>query len=222
MLAALLFVVSHSLPATPSIRQSLVRRLGEQAYLGLYTLVAALSLIWFAWTYARAPLAPLWVGEGRLAWVPILTMPFACILLVAGYSTPNPAMLGQARPVGMIDDTPAPGILSITRHPIFWAIALWAFSHVPPTGDLASLVFFLTVGFYALFGMVRIDRKKAETLGSAWGPFAMRSSLLPFQAIYDGRTRLDWRGIGWRRFLGGLVLYAALFDLRPTTLALPL
>ncbi|MBI1776558.1 MAG: NnrU protein [Proteobacteria bacterium] len=215
VIAAGVFVLSHSLPATLGVRQRLVTALGEPTYLALYTAVSALALIWLALAYARAPMAPLWSGGSAGRWVPILVMPFASILLVAGYTTPNPTMLGQARSLLTIDANPAPGILSITRHPIFWALALWAFAHIPPTGDLASLVFFLTIGGYALFGMFRIDRKKAETLGAAWGPFAMRSSLMPFLAIYDQRTRVDWRGIGWARVMGGLALYAGLFGAHP-------
>ena len=41
----------------------------------------------------------------------------------------------------------------------------------------------------------------------------LTTSLVPFAAILSGRSKLDWRGIGWWRPLLGLVLYAALLHL---------
>ncbi|MGE4011587.1 MAG: NnrU family protein, partial [Alphaproteobacteria bacterium] len=103
---------------------------------------------------------------------------------------------------------PVKGIVTITRHPMLWAFALWALAHLVNKGDRASIVFFGALACLSLFGQVLIDRKKERQLGAAWGPFALRSSAIPFVAALQGRTRIDWRGIGWWRPALGLVLYA--------------
>jgi uncharacterized membrane protein len=101
------------------------------------------------------------------------------------------------------------GFLKVTRHPLFWGIALWALAHIPPNGDLASIYFFGTFAFLALVGMPLQDKKKEETVGAEWGPFAMRTSIIPFLATIQGRNSLKWSDITWWRVLLGLAIYAA-------------
>ena len=62
-------------------------------------------------------------------------------------------------------------------------------------------------------GMIHIDQRREASLGAAWGPMKLTTSLLPFGAILSGRTSFDWRGIGWWRPLLGLAAYAALLHL---------
>ena len=62
----------------------------------------------------------------------------------------------------------------------------------------------------SLGGMAHIDARRRAALGSAWGPIALTTSVMPFAAILAGRTKFDWAGIGWQRLLGGLALYLAL------------
>ena len=58
--------------------------------------------------------------------------------------------------------------------------------------------------------MWHIDQRRQLSLGAAWGPIRLTTSQLPFLAIAQRRTRLDWRGIGWWRPLVAAALYAAL------------
>ena len=67
----------------------------------------------------------------------------------------------------------------------------------------------------ALGGMAHIDHRRRLALGADWGPVAMTTSVIPFLAAIQGRTRIDWRGIGWSRFLGGIALAIALPFLHP-------
>jgi uncharacterized membrane protein len=133
-------------------------------------------------------------------------MPLAFLLLVAGLSTRNPMVAGMEK-AAQGGGNPAPGILSITRHPVFWSIALWGAVHLLAKGDVASIFFFGSLTALALVGMALIDRRKSEELGSAYGPFLMRSSALPFLAAFEHRTRIDWRGIGWWRPALALLLF---------------
>ena len=63
-------------------------------------------------------------------------MPLAFVLLVCGYWR-NPTIVGADRLLKSQD--PARGMIRITRHPIMWAIMLWATSHIVARGDLKSL-----------------------------------------------------------------------------------
>jgi len=117
---------------------------------------------------------------------------------------------GRNGAIGRADD-PAPGILRVTRHPVMWAIGLWAISHVIANGDLRSLVFFGAFAALSLGGTVLIDRKKRLALGSNWSRLAEVTSNLPFAALVTGRTRLRWRDISLLRIAAGLLLYVVLY-----------
>jgi uncharacterized membrane protein len=108
-------------------------------------------------------------------------------------------------------DDPAPGILRVTRHPVMWAIGLWAIGHLIANGDLRSLVFFGAFAALALGGTVLIDRKKQVALGSNWSRLAEVTSNLPFAALVSGRTHLHWRDISLLRIAAGLLLYLVLY-----------
>ena len=65
--AAIAFVGTHFLLSHP-LRAPLVRAAGERGFLGLYSLVAAVTLGWLALAYRAAPPAtPLW-PVGDLLW----------------------------------------------------------------------------------------------------------------------------------------------------------
>ena len=87
--ATVLFVGGHFLLSSHPLRQALLRRLGEAGFRLLYSLVAAVGIVWMAAAYARAPLIELWYWPA-LQWLPLLVMPFAAILVVAGLTTRSP------------------------------------------------------------------------------------------------------------------------------------
>jgi uncharacterized membrane protein len=197
------FLVTHFVPSTPA-RTALVARIGERAYLGLYVLVAFLTLGWMIFAYNRAPLEPLWPG---LRLLPALVMPFSFILLAAGILTRNPTAVGQQKVLQA--EEPARGMLRVTRHPIQWGILLWAAAHVLARGDLKSAIFFGGFGLLSALGTVLMDRRKARNFGEDWSRFARATSNVPFLAIAQGRNRFDAAEIGVRGPLVGLALYAA-------------
>jgi uncharacterized membrane protein len=213
VIAGLAFGGSHVLLSSTRMRGSLRETLGEQGFLVVYSLVALVTLAWFVAAYAQAPVIPVWQPRPWMAWVPILVMPVAAILLVAGYTTRNPTAVGMERLAR--SDEPAPGILAVTRHPVMWAIGLWALAHLVPNGNAAALYFFGIFAALALGGTVLIDRKKRLALGSHWWRLEQVSSNLPFAALLRRRTRLRWRDIGALRIAAGLLLYAVLFLAHP-------
>lgn len=203
ILAACAFVGVHLLPSTP-LRGGLIKLLGDSGYLAMFSVAAGAALIWYAAAYSAAPYRELWPA---LHYVPLAVMPFAMILLVCGYTTRNPMAVMQEKHFHATD--PAPGILKVTRHPIMWATALWALSHVAANGDQASLIFFGGLAALALLGMPLMDHRRAEALGSAWGPFALTTSAIPFAAAIQGRAKPRLSEIGWWRIALSLALYAS-------------
>ncbi len=209
--AGLFLLITHFGISSTPLREALVGRLGEKPYLGLYSLVAALAFWWLGSAYADAPTTLLWPTYGWQAWVPLLVVPVALLLIVAGLSTPNPTAVGQT---GRLDHPDAArGILRITRNPFLWGVGLWALAHMVPNGDTASLVLFGTLAVLALGGSALIDAKLARSLGPVWDRYATGTSNVPFAAILAGRQRFVWREIGWARLGGALVMYAALLHL---------
>jgi uncharacterized membrane protein len=218
--AGFAFCGSHILLSSTRLRGSLCDQLGEYGYLSVYSLTALATFAWFVAAYARAPIIRLWAPWAWSALVPVGLMPFAAILVVAGYTTVNPTAVGMERRAGA--DDPAPGIIRITRHPVMWGVALWALGHLVANEDLASLWFFGALAALALGGTVLIDRKKRLALGGNWQRLAGISSNLPFAALIARRTRLRWRDIGLLRLIAGLLLYAVLYLAHPFFAGVPI
>lgn len=211
--ATVLFVGGHLLLAGAPLRGLLINRVGPNGFRLIYSLLAVVALIWMVRAYAQAPFVPIWPPYQFLHWVPVLIMPVAFILVVAGATTRSPTAVG-AETAALARD-PAPGILRITRHPFLWGTALWAISHFIAKGDLASLVMMGGILVLSLVGMQHIDRKRELELGAGWGPVKLTTSLLPFRALIERRTTMDWAGLGWWRPALGLALYVAFFYLHP-------
>jgi uncharacterized membrane protein len=207
--AGIAFCGSHILLSSTGLRGSLRDQLGERGFLALYSLTAIVTFAWFVVAYAHASTVILWPRQGWTALVPVAVMPFATVLLIAGYTTPNPTAVGMERSARA--DDPAPGILRVTRHPVMWAIGLWAISHIIANGDARSLLFFGAFAVLSLGGTALIDNKKRLALGSDWARFAELTSNLPFAALIAGRTRLRWRDISLLRIVAGLLLYIVLY-----------
>lgn len=203
VLAVAVFLGSHSLTNRPAFRAWAESRLGgRRGFTLAYSVLSVLLLIWMVVAYGNAPTVLLWGQQPWMRWVPPLAMPLACILAVAGLTTPNPFSIGPG-PTGY--DPARPGILRLTRHPVLWAAALWAGAHMVPNGDAAALVLFTPLLLLALAGPAMLDRKRRASLGfEQWSRLAARTGRPVAVAL--GET-------GWWRILGGLVLYAALLAL---------
>jgi len=204
LVATLVFIATHFVTSTP-LRRLLVGAIGEKPYLGLYTLVSFVTLGWMSVAYANAPAeAPLWEP---LRWLPKIVMPFAFVLLTCGYFR-NPTMVMAEGLLKSAD--PARGMIRITRHPIMWAIMLWAIVHIVARADITAIIFYGGLLFVAATGTLLMDARKAGSAGEDWKRFTAVTSHLPFVAIAQGRNHLALGEIGWLRPAIGLVLYAVL------------
>ena len=222
ILAFALFLALHSVPAIPAIRQGLVARLGRRLYLALYSIASIASLGWVFQSALALEYLELWPPAAWQAWLSLVLVPIALVLLIAGLASPNPLSITFRRG----SDRPG-AIIAITRHPVLWGFVLWAASHVLANGDVRSLMLFGALGLFAVFGMVMTDRRNRRRLGPDWTRLSETSSLLPFAALLAGRSQLRLDpplGIGiagatlitaWL-LLGG---HAALFGADPLVLA---
>lgn len=216
--AVLFFVGLHLLVPPTRLRPALIARLGEGAYRGLFALLSVLGLAWLGFAYGAAPVEPLWNGAG-LKHLALVIMPFAWILLVGGLTSPNPTAVGGEG--SLARDRGPRGFIKITRHPVMWALALWAFSHLLANGDVASLLLFGSLLFLALFGARVIDQRRHRTNPAGWAELMAQTSFVPLAAIFAGRTRLTLRELGLWRVALGLGLYVLFLFLHPLVAGVP-
>ena len=208
LLAMSTFVIGHFVLASLPVRQVLIGAIGTNGFRLLFSVFALVTLVWAVRAYTAAPVEELWAQTETLRHIPAMIMPIACIFAVAGVSTRNVTSVGGE---GMsTEDAAARGIVTVTRHPLMWGFALWALAHLAPNGDVASVIFFGGLAFLALVGMVHIDHRRQATMGADWGPMALTTSIVPFLAYMQGRSEIDWKGIGVARLAMGIALYALL------------
>lgn len=219
LLAGIFFVGIHLLIAGSSLRGRLVARLGEPAYLGLFSLLSVAGISWLCWAWSiQDPMQPWWNAWALrpLVWVGMF---FAFQLAAIGLTTRSPtATGGEALLAG---PEPARGILRITRHPFLWAVVLWSGLHLLANGDPPSLLFFGAFLVLALVGPPSIDAKRARKHGEAWERFAASTSNLPFAAIAQGRNRLVPGELGVWRIVLGAVLFVVFLWLHPMLFGAP-
>ncbi|HWP66692.1 MAG TPA: NnrU family protein [Candidatus Limnocylindria bacterium] len=213
VLAAAFFVGIHLGIAGTSVRDRLAERLGERAYLGLFSAASLVGLIWLTTAYADAPYVPLWGPLPALRPLALPVVLVAVVFVVLGLTTPSPTVVGGE---GALDaPEPATGIQRVTRHPFLWGVAVWATMHLVVTGNLRALVLFGTMLLLALAGPPSIDAKRARRLGPAWARYAAVTSNVPFAAIVQGRNQLRFDEIGWGRLAFAVAVFTALLLMHP-------
>lgn len=212
-LAVTVFLGFHLIPSSP-LRARAVSAWGEQTYLAVFSIASGVLLVLMIWAFIVTPAGPkLWYPSTPWHLVHAALVLLASFFIVAGTSRPNPSAVGQAQTLGR--DDIASGITSITRHPVMWGIALWAFAHLVSQSSLRGVLFFGSFLVLALAGALVIDRRKRKELGEAWCSFEARTSFMPFAAILTGRARLDLRNIGWRPIIAALLIWAAVLHIHP-------
>jgi uncharacterized membrane protein len=206
--AVTVFVLSHMLPMRASWRTRLEHSLGRRGFLLSYSILSIVVIVWLGFAYIKAPFIQLWPWYNWATWLPVIVMPVACILLVAGITSANPFSLG----LGAENYQPGkPGIVSVTRHPVLWALILWAAAHIPANGDAAAIILFGLMLLLSVAGTWTIERNHRNRYTKAeWTGWYVGTSNMPFMNLLTRDGRIDWSGIGWWRLIVGLFIYALL------------
>jgi uncharacterized membrane protein len=218
-LAAVAWIALHLLVAGP-LRPQLVGKLGLPAYRGLFSVLSTLSLAALIWTYRLAPHVELWPSDPVLSLVPLVVMPVAVLLLVGSLRPTNPTMAGPD--MILKGELPVTGFTKVTRHPMLWAFALWAASHMVANGNVATWLLAGAILITALNGMVSIDRKRESQFHQVWQRFKDKTSIIPLAAVLQGRMRLKVSDIGILNIVISAILYGVILWLHEKILGLPI
>lgn len=139
----MVFLGVHTLTTLRPTRAVLLGRLGEGAYKGLYSLVAAVGLVLIVWgfgQYRATGYVQLWQPPAIFHEVAKVLMWFAFVALAATYA-----------PLGKIKST--------LRHPMLVAVKTWALAHLLANGDLGALVLFGAFLAWAVYDRIAVKRR---------------------------------------------------------------
>lgn len=208
------FFLSHALPVRPPLRPRLEAALGAQGFTLAYSALSLAVLGWLIGSAGRAPYVQLWSWAPWQAHVPLIAMLPACLIVAITLGRPNPFSFGGARAQDF--DPTRPGLMRWMRHPLLVALALWAFAHLVPNGNLAHVLMFGLFGAFAIVGGRLIDRRKRRGMGAEWARLdaARRAGpLLPRPAQPLGAALRLAAGIGL--YWGLIELHPLLFGVSP-------
>jgi uncharacterized membrane protein len=197
------FLITHLFPAIPALRNGAINRFGRRIYFSIFSIISVAVTVWVFIAYLNAPYVEVWSYHPWSRWAVLITMPFACILVVAGLSSPNPFSLSLN--TKSFDPT-RPGITALVRHPVILGLGLWSFVHMIPNGDAASLVLFGLLTLLSASGPRTLERRRQAAMGpDAWQ--ALNAKIHPptkIKALAE---------IGGVKILAGLILYVVLLFL---------
>lgn len=145
-----IFIGVHLVPSAPALSNPLRKRVGNNPYRGLFSLVSLVGFVLLVVGMGRAPFVPLWSPPIWGRQVAVWVMPVALMLLVGAFTPTN--------------------LKRFTRHPMLWGVTVWATVHLLANGDLASLILFGSFGAFSVFDMWSANRRGAE-LSSSVVPF---------------------------------------------------
>jgi uncharacterized membrane protein len=150
ILGLVLFLGIHAFTMLRGARASLVTRLGNGPYRGLYSLVAVIGFVLIVYgygAYRSSGMEPVWSPPDWTRHVTFLLMLVAFVLLAAGHAPTH--------------------IRQFIRHPMITAVILWSIGHLLVRGDLGSIVMF---GAFLAWGVVGLVAMLARAPDDVQGP----------------------------------------------------
>ncbi len=152
ILGLVLFLGIHSTRiVAPDMRARLISAYGDNAWKGVYSVIAIVGVVLIAWGYGMARADPIVVWQPPV-WTRHLTM----LLMLPVF-----VMVAAAYMPGRIQ--------TALKHPMLVGVKLWAAAHLLSNGTLADIVLF--GGFLAWAVADRISLKRRP---AAQGPAVMR------------------------------------------------
>jgi uncharacterized membrane protein len=165
ILALVVFLGIHLVPAMAGIRESLVQRFGENSYKWLFSILSLATLAFVIWGYAQAPRIDVWSPPIWTRHVATLLMAVAMVVLMGAFF---------------------PGRIKQTlKHPMLVAIKIWALAHLLANGDLASMLLFGSFMAYAVIDRI-MQKGKPERVpvGAPASPHNDKIAVVVGLAVY--------------------------------------
>jgi hypothetical protein len=171
------FVGTHLLLSHP-LRAGMVRRFGDQGFLGIYSLVGLATFSWTVIAFGRASSAPqLWDGQATVPWVLACVLTLVAAALFLASLVGNPALAGTDVS-GLATRLPS-GVFKITRHPMMSAFALWGVAHILVAPSPRTIILAGGITALAVIGSRGQDAKKVALYGQEWRMWMKRTPFWP-------------------------------------------
>jgi uncharacterized membrane protein len=150
ILGLVIFLGVHSVSiVAPAWRDSMVTRMGQHAWKGVYSLASIASFVLLIWGYGLARMEPvvLYAPPAWLRWASVVLMLPAFPLLLAAYF---------------------PGRISAAlKHPMLSAVKFWALAHLLANGMLADVLLFGGFLAWAIADRISFKRRPQRPIRTA-------------------------------------------------------
>lgn len=133
IIGLVVFIGIHFFPRFRAARRSVIDAIGEGPYKGLFSVVSLVSIVVVVYAYRRTDFIEVYEAPSFGRDVTHALMPFA-FLLAAGANMKS-------------------NLKRYVRHPLSWAVVVWAVAHLTANGDLASVILFGGLGLFAAVNM---------------------------------------------------------------------
>jgi uncharacterized membrane protein len=117
--AAVFFDGIHLFISGTALRGKIVGIIGERPFLGVFSLMSLIGIVWLSRAYRRAQYVPLWADISVLRPVALIVMLIAFLFVVLAFTTPNPTAVGGE--ALLAENEPAKGIQRLRGIPFFGA-----------------------------------------------------------------------------------------------------
>lgn len=153
-----LWMVVHFFPALcRDQRQSVIDRIGEAPYKGLFSLLLVGALVLIVMGWGNASTSALYQPPQGLRSVTVILMWPALILFVSGRLPTD--------------------LKRLIRHPQLTGVKLWAVAHLLANGEVRSVMLFTALLAWAVLEVILISRREGPRVKPA--PVGWLRSLLP-------------------------------------------
>ena len=171
------FAATHLGLASVRVEPRLRAKLGDAAFLGLYSVVALAIFIPLATVYLRNRHAGEWlwaieVGPPLRAALYVL-MTVALVLSVGALVKPSPAAVAPGK-------ADVAGVYRITRHPLVLGLALLFGLHLVPNASSADVAFFGGFVLFSVAGALHQDARKLHAPPPGFAAFHAATRFVPF------------------------------------------
>jgi uncharacterized membrane protein len=142
IIGLVIFLGAHVFVTMRDERASLVARIGEWPYRGLFSLVAIVGILLIAYgfaSYRAAGMITVWDPPAWTRHIVVVLMWPASIMVAAAYIPGN--------------------IKRVLKHPMLAGVKTWAFAHLCANGDLGSIILFGSVLAWAVYDRITLKHR---------------------------------------------------------------